>query len=184
MEMFDVVDELGNPTGEIVSRELAHKEGIRHRASHIWIINQTHKGIKVLLQKRSSEKDSFPGLLDTSSAGHIQAGDEPLESAIRELGEELGITAHPKDLYFIGTFSFSFKKEFHSKLFCDNQVAFVYVYQNPVNIEELTLQAEEIESVCWRDFDRVFKDCLAHNKEYCVHIQGLELLKKYLNENM
>lgn len=182
MEMFDIVDELGNPTGEVVPRELAHKEGIRHRASHIWIINKTQNGVKVLLQKRSAHKDSFPGLLDTSSAGHIQAGDEPLESAIRELGEELGISAQNEDLTFIGTFSFSFKKEFHSKLFCDNEVAFVYVYQNAVKVDELTLQAEEVESVCWRDFNTVYNDCSAHSKEYCVPVQGLELLKKYLNK--
>jgi len=45
-------------------------------------------------------KDSFPCRYDTSSAGHIQAGDEPLESAVRELSEELGIQANPDDLRF------------------------------------------------------------------------------------
>ena len=39
------------------------------------------------------EKESFPGLYDTSSAGHIRAGDEPLPSALRELREELHIAA-------------------------------------------------------------------------------------------
>lgn len=37
------------------------------------------------------EKESFPGRFDTSSAGHIQAGDEPLESALRELHEQCKI---------------------------------------------------------------------------------------------
>lgn len=48
---------------------------------------------QMLLQKRASGKDSFPGCYDTSSAGHIHAGDEPLDSALRELEEELGIKA-------------------------------------------------------------------------------------------
>ena len=73
--------------------------------------------MQILLQKRSQNKDSFPGKFDTSSAGHIQAGDEPLESALRELKEELGISATPEQLHFAGTFPISFTKEFHGKCF-------------------------------------------------------------------
>ena len=81
-------------------------------------------------------KDSFPGRFDTSSAGHIQAGDEPIESALRELHEELGIQAVKEDLDFAGTFRIQYEKEFHGKMFRDNEVAFVYVYQKPVNMKE------------------------------------------------
>ena len=84
MELFDVIDSKGNPAGQIVSREKAHAEGIPHRTAHIWIIRKKEGRVQILLQKRSQNKDSFPGKFDTSSAGHIQAGDEPLESALRE----------------------------------------------------------------------------------------------------
>ena len=40
MELFDVIDSKGNPTGQIVSREKAHAEGIPHRTAHIWIIRK------------------------------------------------------------------------------------------------------------------------------------------------
>ena len=93
MELFDVIDSKGNPTGQIASREKAHAEGIPPRTAHIWIIREKEGRVQILLQKRSQNKDSFPGKFDTSSAGHIQAGDEPLESALRELKEELGISA-------------------------------------------------------------------------------------------
>ena len=96
MELFDVIDSKGNPAGQIVSREKAHAEGIPHRTAHIWIIRKKEGRAQILLQKRSQNKDSFPGKFDTSSAGHIQAGDEPLESALRELKEELGISATPE----------------------------------------------------------------------------------------
>ena len=78
MEYLDIVDENGMPTGEIVFRDTAHKEGLRHRTAHVWVVRKTEKGYDVLLQKRSMEKESFPGLYDTSSAGHIPAGEEPL----------------------------------------------------------------------------------------------------------
>ena len=108
MEYFDVVDENGFPTGETVSREAAHRKGIRHRTAHVWIIRPSKTGYDLLLQKRSMNKDSFPGLYDTSSAGHIPAGDEPLESALRELKEELGIEATPGQLSYAGMFQIQY----------------------------------------------------------------------------
>lgn len=72
MEIFDIIDENGNPTGKTVTREKAHTDGIPHRTAHIWIIRKKDGRVQVLFQKRSMNKDSFPGKFDTSSAGHIQ----------------------------------------------------------------------------------------------------------------
>jgi 8-oxo-dGTP pyrophosphatase MutT (NUDIX family) len=137
---------------------------------------------QVLLQKRSLIKDSFPGRFDTSSAGHIQAGDEPLESAIRELEEELGIVASPEQLEFAGTFRIQYEKEFHNKIFKDNEIAFVYVYLRKVDIDEISVQEEELECVEWFDLDETYKECLAHNQKFCVPVKGLETARDYLNK--
>ena len=181
MELFDVIDSEGNPTGQIVSREKAHEEGIPHRTAHIWIIREKEGRVQILLQKRSQNKDSFPGKFDTSSAGHIQAGDEPLESALRELKEELGISAVPDQLHFAGTFPISFAKEFHGKIFRDEEVAFVYIYKEPVNTDELILQTEEVESVQWFDLEEVCEECGKHRDIFCVPTGGLEVVRKYLD---
>ena len=61
MELFDVIDSKGNPAGQIVSREKANAEGIPHRTAHIWIIRKKEGKVQILLQKRSQNKDSFPG---------------------------------------------------------------------------------------------------------------------------
>lgn len=181
-ELFDVVDEKGIPTGEIVERSLAHKNGTRHRTAHIWVIKEKEGRISVLLQKRAMNKDSFPGRFDTSSAGHIQAGDEPKESAIRELGEELGIFAREEELEYAGTFNINYEKEFHDKIFRDNEVAFVYVYKKPVEIEKLTIQKEELDLVEWFEADYVLEECRKHNQKFCVPIAGLEVALKYLGK--
>ena len=180
MELFDVIDSNGNPTGQIVSREKAHAEGIMHRTAHIWIIREMDGRVQVLLQKRSQNKDSFPGKFDTSSAGHIQAGDEPLESALRELKEELGISAAPEQLHFAGTFPISFVKKFYGKVFRDEEVAFVYIYKEPVNTEELILQKEEVETVQWFDLEEVFMECEKRRDVFCVPVEGLKLVQRYL----
>ena len=103
MEMFDIIDENGTPTGLIKERGVVHREGALHATSHIWIARENDKsGYDILLQKRSACKDSHPGCYDISSAGHIGAGDTPLNSGLRELQEELGIHAKPEHLKEFG----------------------------------------------------------------------------------
>lgn len=183
MEFFDVVDLYGNPTGEVVERTYAHANAIRHRTAHIWITRRALGRIQILLQKRSAAKDSFPGKYDTSSAGHVEAGHEPLESAIRELSEELGIEARKDQLTFAGTFDIHFEEEFHGKMFRDNEIAFVYVYDSPVDIENLTLQFEEVERVDWFDLRETYEACLRHDERFCVAVDGLALLISFLEKS-
>ncbi len=181
MEWFDVVDENGIPTGETVERSEAHARDILHRTAHIWVVREMNGRIEVLLQKRSMNKDSFPGRYDTSSAGHIQAGDEPRDSALRELHEELGIQAQPEELEYAGMFRIHYDMVFHDRPFKDNEVSFVYVYRKPADIEKLTLQKEEVESVRWFSLDEVCEGVMNHDETYCVPSGGLETLKAYLS---
>ena len=96
-----MVNEYGEPTGKTVDRETAHLEGVRHRTAHLWLLRNKDGRIEILLQKRALTK-SFPGCYDISSAGHIPAGDDYRESAVRELKEELGVKAEESDLIYCG----------------------------------------------------------------------------------
>ena len=165
MELLDIVDENGKPTGETVERKTAHSEGIRHRTAHVWIVRKSDEGAEVLLQKRAMNKDSFPGRYDTSSAGHIQAGDEPEESAIRELHEELGIKASVDDLQFVDTFVIQYEKEFYGKMFKDSEIA---------------LQKEELDGVEWFNLEYVYEECRKHNQKFCAPVGGLEIVRRFV----
>ena len=182
MEYLDIVDESGRPTGEIVSRDIAHRDGILHRTAHVWVVREQKGKTQILLQKRSMEKESFPGLYDTSSAGHIPAGTEPVESALRELSEELGINADEDDLAYAGTFRIQYEKVFHGKLFQDNEVTNVYVYRKPVEIGSLTLQKSEVDDVRWFELDEVWEEIQHSRERFCVPSQGLNILREYLKK--
>lgn len=182
MEYFDVVDKFGNPTGETISRSDAHALGVRHRTAHIWVVRRLEGKYQVLLQRRSFDKDCFPGLLDTSSAGHIKAGDEPFDSALRELEEELSIKATKDDLQYMGQFIIQYEKIFYKDLFKDNEISFVYLYEKTVDIESLTIQKEELDSVGWFDLEETIENVKKHHPDYCVPIGGIELLNNYLIE--
>ena len=180
MEYLDICDEDGQPTGQIVPRSIAHRDGILHRTAHVWIVRENEGRIQILLQKRSMEKESFPGLYDTSSAGHIPSGSEPLPSALRELNEELGVAAGPGDLAFAGKFRIQYEKEFHGKPFRDNEVTWVYVCSKPVDIETLTLQKSEVDEARWFDLDEVRNEIQTSRARFCVPAQGLNVLRAYL----
>lgn len=183
MEIFDVVDEHGIPNGETVERSRAHREGIRHRTAHVWVVREMGGRWQVLLQKRSENKDSFPGRLDTSSAGHIPAGSEPVESALRELKEELGVEAAPEELTWIGQFKIQYELPFHGAMFRDNEVSNVYVLRRAQPASEFVIQKEELEAVEWRDADVVAADLARHDPAYCVPHGGWALLEAYLKSH-
>lgn len=89
------VGEEPQPLNILKPRGEVHRDGDWHRSVHIWLVDDDQR---VLLQKRSEFKDTHPGLFDVSCAGHITANDPVLETAVRELEEELGITMDPEDL--------------------------------------------------------------------------------------
>ncbi len=197
MEILDVVDENGMPTGDRIDRETAHREGIRHRTAHVWIMRRKENcdpgkkivegtnciKYEILLQKRSPDKDSYPGCLDISSAGHIPAGDEVVDSAIREMKEELGITILPEQLHFCGKRKFSFQDVFHGKPFFDRQVSFVYIVWMDIEKDAMNLQKEEIEEVIWMDFEECIKMAEENSMKHCIAMEELRMLDRYI-QNM
>ncbi|KAL3794495.1 hypothetical protein HJC23_013968 [Cyclotella cryptica] len=84
-----------NPTGTTNTRRQIHRQGDWHRSVQVWIAQRVSHGannstIRVLLQRRSRYKDTHPNLLDVSCAGHVDAGENIIDCAYRELREELG----------------------------------------------------------------------------------------------
>ena len=61
MEYLDIVDENGQPTGQVVEREYAHRHGIRHRTSHVWllIIEDRHQRRSTMITSQIPVKDWY-----------------------------------------------------------------------------------------------------------------------------
>lgn len=86
-EIFDVVDNNDSIIGQ-ADRDSVHNDKLVHRAIHVFVLNRNDE---ILLQKRSMQKDTSPGLWGSSASGHLDAGEDYEGAAIRELNEELGI---------------------------------------------------------------------------------------------
>lgn len=87
-ELLSVLDRDGRPTGETKPREILHQSSDWHAVSHVYLFDPEGR---LLLQKRASHLSQSPGTLQVSVSGHVNAGESPLEAALREGEEELGI---------------------------------------------------------------------------------------------
>lgn len=179
-EMLDVVDEEGNPTGMVVSRDQAHAQGIRHRTSHVWLVRFRSGKPQILLQKRCRTKDSWPGCYDISSAGHIPAGVDFVPSALRELREELGVEVAPEQLLLCGNRHIRTDRVFHGHPFHDRQYSRVFALILDREESELTPQPEEIESVRWMDLDECIRSVSRNSFPHCIYPEELEMVKRGL----
>ena len=87
-EIFDVVDRQGRVVGQATRRQCHGDPRLIHQAVHVIIFDRQGR---LLMQKRSSQKDLQPDKWDISVGGHVQQGERPDEGARRELQEELGV---------------------------------------------------------------------------------------------
>lgn len=100
VEILDIFDDLGRHLG-VKPRDAVHQSGDWHKVFHCQIAT-IRNGVPVLvLQRRSDRKAAFPGLLDLSAAGHLAAGETPLDG-VRELAEELGVSPNREKLVLLG----------------------------------------------------------------------------------
>jgi len=101
-EPFDIVTSRGEPTGVSKPRWQVHRDGDWHRAIHLWIFGRDDDGEYIDFQRRGLEKDTWPGYLDATVAGHIRAGETAVD-ALRESDEEVGIQVALDDVIQAGT---------------------------------------------------------------------------------
>jgi len=174
-ECLDVLDENGNKTGLTKPRSAIHRDGDWHRAVHIWVIN--NKG-EILLQRRAPSKDSYPDFWDISVGGHLQAGDDLLLAAVREIKEEIGLDISSSDLQFIQEYRSS---ERPHPGFLNNSFYSLYLVRTNKTLADMTRQESEISELKFVPFSK-FKtmvenhdpSLVPHSIDYRVLIELLD----------
>ena len=94
METCDIVDELGNRTGRIVTRGTDLAPGEFYPVVHVWIRDELGN---YLIQQRAFHLASSPGIWAVT-VGYVLSGEDSISGAIREVEEELGIQLLPSHL--------------------------------------------------------------------------------------
>lgn len=105
-ERFPVVNEEGRVIGVATRGECHNGSRLLHPVVHLHVFNSRGE---VYLQKRPAWKDIQPDKWDTSVGGHIDYGETPEQALVREVREELGITAFTPER--VGLYVFESRRE-------------------------------------------------------------------------
>lgn len=139
-EKLDVLNERGEFTGIIETREECHKKGLWHRCVYAFVID---KNSNILLQKRSANKKLWPNLWDVTVGGHVDVGEFGRQALIRECKEELGIDIYDEDIkYLVGSCSKTVKGNI-----INNQFNECYLIKKDIDISKIKLQEEEVSEI-------------------------------------
>ena len=174
MEYIDIYDENNNPLEKSKEKTQAHEEMDFHRTAHIWIINENKE---LLLQKRSANKKSHPNCWDISGAGHIKAGEEVLDGAIRELEEELGVLAKKDDLKYITTI----KSTKNPK---NMEFQYVYLLECDKKVNEYIFEDNEVSEVKYVYYGKLEQMVKNREEGLLIHEDEYKQLFKYIRQNI
>ena len=169
MELLDVLDENGKQTGEVEDRSEVYRKGLWHRATHIWIINSNNE---LLVQKRNPYKQTFPNLWAISVAGHVDSGETSLDTAVREVKEELNLDVTPDEFEFL----FTIKRETPYK---DSKLRVfddVYLLHKDIDCEQTKLQVEELTDIKYVYYEYLEKMLKENDKDYVPYTEEHEKL--------
>ena len=146
MEKFELVDENGNRTGNIVTlEELERKNRVKFPencylpVAGVVVINENNENKK---EKRSSKKVSGAGKWGIC-AGKVDFGETTIDAAIREASEEIGIKFDKEKLKLLST-----------DLIKDGRFSIYYIKEN-IPIDKYKIQESELEEVKYFKIDEI-----------------------------
>ena len=156
-ELVDVVDE-ANEVVDAVSRRTLGADNLLHRCTYVFVLNQANE---LYVHRRTDTKDVYPGYFDVCAGGVNAAGETYEGCAVRELEEELGVSAIP-------TFRFVHRYEGPSERVFGG--VFDVVWNGPI-----VWQSSEVAWGAFTAFDEV--DAMIEQERFCP--DGLEVFERW-----
>jgi isopentenyldiphosphate isomerase len=143
-ELFDLCDAEGRLTGEVKPRVEVHRDGDWHRAFHCWVLVSKAGAVpRLVLQRRSSRKLTWPGRWDVSVGGHYLTG-EGVEGGLREIQEELGLNLSQADLLCLGRRR---EEVFHDNGLIEREIQDEYFVLQDLSLSDLRPDPREVDAV-------------------------------------
>lgn len=166
MELWQVLDGEGNPTGEIMEKydKKVFERGFYHLGADVWIIN---RGNKILIQKRSPLKRLEPNVW-AMTGGSVILGENSLDTIVREAKEELNIDIYKANLKLITKFK------------TGNVWIDTYILKYDYDISKMKFQADEVSDAKWVTWEEI--DNLVKKGQFIKH--RWEFVNKFIKEEI
>ena len=140
MEYWDIYDIERAKTGRTMVRGSEFEDDAYHLVVHVCIFNDKKE---MLIQQRQPFKEGWPDMWDITVGGSAVTGDTSQKAAEREVLEEIGLKLDLKGIRPHLTVNF------------DRGFDDIYLIEKNVDINELTLQPEEVQAVKWAGRDEI-----------------------------
>jgi 8-oxo-dGTP pyrophosphatase MutT (NUDIX family) len=137
--MIAVYDAAGHPIGA-ADRATVYRDGLWHASAGVLV--RSGDGTRIYVHRRTETKMVFAGMHDCLAGGVVDPGETPAETAVRELGEELGIMLSDTALPLVARISWD--GEWLGKPMRCHMFAYELRYDGP-----LRHQPEEIADGWW-----------------------------------
>ncbi len=160
MELLDVFNRENTKKVGQQDRDIVHKNSLWHRQVAIWVMNDKNE---VLLQRRSPQKKQHPNKYSVC-AGHIDANEEVIVAALRELREEIGLSETVDNIEFIDMY-INEEEE-------NNNFKYTYLIRTNKKIDEFKMQDEEVSELKYVTLDEL--ETMIKNRD-----EELTFSKKY-----
>lgn len=141
-EYRDLYDENRKPLGKKVLKGAKVPKGQNYVTVVVFMYNP--KNNKWLMQKRTKDK----GGKWATTSGHPVSGQTSIEGMVTEIKEELGLSVKESELKLITTVK---RKD---------KFADIYYMEKDVNLDEIVMQKEEVDDVCYmttKEVDEFYK---------------------------
>lgn len=142
MEYWDLYNKKGKLKHIVIKKGMPMRKGQYHLISEGWIYRSDKKFI---IQRRSLEKSSFPGMWYCSAGGSCISGETSKEGMKREFFEELGIDIPIEEIRL--------KRIVTGK----NFIFHIFLVRKDIDLEDLTLQKEEVMDVALATEEEIFQ---------------------------
>jgi len=175
MELLDVLNENGEPTGKALPISEIYDNGYWHRSVHVWIINSNNE---LLMQRRNPNKKTFPNMWAISVAGHVRMRETSIGAAKRELAEEIDYIASDEELEHL----FTIRREQPYKEGTIRVIDDVFLLKLDVDVDHTLLQVEELTDLKYIYFEYLEKLLLQKDETYVPYCEEHKLLFEELRK--
>jgi isopentenyldiphosphate isomerase len=144
LQKFEVLDDQGHSTGQLLSRGAVHEQELWHPTVNVWILNSRGE---VLLQLRGKKVELNPDTWDVAIGTHVRPGENPADAALRCLQTELGVTVardQLKHLFNIQSANPTKDGKLHRTL------GHVFLLKRNIDINVFTYDKDKIAMLVWR----------------------------------
>ncbi len=157
-------NEAAEPIGNGASKQEVLDRGLLHGVAHVWIWRKGTNEPEVLLQVRAHDKATWPGRYDISAAGHLDQGESPIQAAIRETWEELGLAIKRSGLVFL--FRNRAMMQVPETRWVENEFQWIYAYN--AGDERLRRTSAEVDDIAWKKLSEV-RDIIDNQPQELVY---------------